>query len=164
MRLLAALLLVMALFVAGCSEPVTNEEDLDLNEEVVNDDDEKVNNDSDEKPTEEDVTSDGENNENKKDNEKEEIKDEENANQDEKDTNEDKETKPLTEEDAKTKIKEYLGIVHDEEVSIVVDREENGKYIIQVFDVVQGENGVGHTLTRGWYSVDRKTGEVKELL
>ncbi|MED1603617.1 hypothetical protein [Alkalihalophilus marmarensis] len=71
---------------------------------------------------------------------------------------------PLTEDTAIQKVKEYLNIQDYEEVNVIIDREENGAYIVQVYDVIPGGNGSpGHTMTRGWYSVNKVTGEVIEL-
>ncbi|GAE35785.1 hypothetical protein [Halalkalibacter akibai] len=66
-------------------------------------------------------------------------------------------------EKAIKRLKEYLEIENDEEIHIEVDHEENGKYYIQVFDI-EIVNGVGHTVTRGWYIVDKETGKVESVL
>ncbi|WP_368503219.1 hypothetical protein AB3N04_13250 [Alkalihalophilus sp. As8PL] len=68
----------------------------------------------------------------------------------------------LTEEGAIKRVKKFLEIQNWEDVHVVVDHESDGKYIVQVFDIMG--NDVGHTMTRGWYTVDINTGEVKEML
>jgi hypothetical protein len=74
------------------------------------------------------------------------------------------EEKPLTDEEkAIQRLKEYLEIENDDEIHIEIDHEENGKYYIQVFDI-EIVNGVGHTVTRGWYIVDKETGHVESIL
>ncbi|ARK32480.1 hypothetical protein [Halalkalibacter krulwichiae] len=72
-------------------------------------------------------------------------------------------TERLTQEEAIEELKAHLEIFYDEEVRIIVDREEGGKFVIQVFDVIGGEGDTAHTQTRGWYTVDRKTGEVESM-
>ncbi|MFV8826368.1 hypothetical protein [Alkalihalobacterium sp. APHAB7] len=69
----------------------------------------------------------------------------------------------LTEEEAIEKVRSYLDLQYDPDVNIVVDHEDNGRYLVHVFDIVPGNGGVGHTATRGWYYVDRKTGEIESM-
>jgi hypothetical protein len=71
-------------------------------------------------------------------------------------------TGPLSEEEAIERVEAHLDLAFDEEVKIFIDREQDGKFIVQVFDVVGGQ-GSEHTSTRGWFTVDRETGVVEPM-
>ncbi|MCD8500638.1 MAG: hypothetical protein LRY71_01855 [Bacillaceae bacterium] len=152
MKYFTFVLLLFSIIMMGCSDSA-NKEPVD-NDIIVNDEDIVI-----------------ENNDNVTDENKENEQEEEEANNDtevvvadeEEETTQEKSNTLLTSDEAIIKIKEHLNIIHDDEVNIVVDREEDGKFIIQVFDVMVGEDGIGHTSTRGWYSVDRSTGKVELL-
>lgn len=65
----------------------------------------------------------------------------------------------ITKSNAEQIIREGVG-VHDG-VNVKVDHEDNGYYIIQVFEIV-GEGDSSHTATWGWYKVNKKTGDWEE--
>jgi hypothetical protein len=74
----------------------------------------------------------------------------------------------LTEEQALQKVrevrevKEWLGAMQraGKPPHIVIDREEEGSFIVQVYEIVQDGPDQAHTATMGWYRVNRRTGEV----
>ncbi len=47
---------------------------------------------------------------------------------------------------------------------IDVDSEENDKYIVHVYEVVQNYGEPSHTATFGWFEVEKKTGFVKSIV
>ncbi|OLO42329.1 hypothetical protein BTR23_03655 [Alkalihalophilus pseudofirmus] len=174
MRYLLVMLLAATLFVTACTKPVDNEEIEEVNEQIPEEQVEEVEEDA----TEEEPTKEESNND--------EIKDEKqnSENNKDKDTNneqskeEDKERTDTEKRDEKTDnnkgelladheaiaiVRNHLELQFDQDVKIVVDHEENGRFLIHVYDAIPGNNGVGHTATRGWYYVDRKTGEVESM-
>lgn len=172
------MLLAATLLITACTKPVDNEEIEDVNdqtqeeqvEENIDEQDpseEEPNNDNEkqEKPNKDQEKNNGSNGEATKDqdNKKEnnqgntEPKDN-NQNKTDRDTNE-----LLTEQEAIAKVKSYLQLQFEPDVHVVVDHEENGRYLVHVYEVIPGNNGVGHTSTRGWYYVDRKTGEIESM-
>jgi hypothetical protein len=46
------------------------------------------------------------------------------------------------------------------------EMEENADYLIHLYEFVEegSQNGIGHTVTYGWYRVDRVTGRITEML
>lgn len=68
----------------------------------------------------------------------------------------------LTEQEALDETREYLEIDEGGDVNITVDRKEDGKYIMRVYQIVEG-NGSSGTSTIGWYSIDRQTGVIESL-
>jgi len=58
-------------------------------------------------------------------------------------------------------VKEWLDLLQSKGVKafIEVNHVDNGKFIIRCYEVVTND-GVGHTATQGWYSVDKTTGVV----
>lgn len=160
MRFVAVLLLLLTIFMAGCTQPVEKKEVSPTNDKIINDNENDEETDPDTSLPEEDESSENDElDENDGNNDPDENGTEENDNT----TNEEGKSKLLNEDEAIIKVKEHLNITFDEEVNIVVDREEGGEFIIQVFDVIPGEDGVGHTATRGWYTVDRQTGNVESM-
>jgi hypothetical protein len=47
---------------------------------------------------------------------------------------------------------------------IVIDREEEGSFIVHVYEVVQDSPDQSHTATMGWYRVNRSTGKVTNAM
>lgn len=159
MKYLASVLVLSTIIIIGCSSNST-ENELVNNDEIIKEEDSIIENDNnniDNVNVKEDETKEQGNQDDKS--EKKQNNDEQAIT----DEIEEKKDSLLTSDEAINKIKEYLNINYDDEVNIVVDREEDGKFIIQVFDVIAGDDGVGHTATRGWYSVDRTTGKVALL-
>lgn len=74
----------------------------------------------------------------------------------------------LTEEQAVEKVrevaevKEWLAAMQraGKPPHIVVDREEEGSFIVQVYEIVEDGPDQAHTATMGWYRVNRRTGKV----
>ena len=65
--------------------------------------------------------------------------------------------KPLTHEQAIELVKQYINYQPNPNVHIVYDHDnENGDYVIQVYEVVIDDPATkeGHTATWGWYAVD----------
>lgn len=83
---------------------------------------------------------------------------EENKNNDNKKASDGK----VTEERAIQLVREYLDIVHAEDIHVVIDRSEDGKYVAWVFETVQTQEG-SRSQTYGWYYVDKETGEVEDM-
>ncbi|OIJ11713.1 hypothetical protein BKP37_14810 [Anaerobacillus alkalilacustris] len=159
MKYLIVLLFMLTMIVAGCTsnEPTNNEEDTTNDTEII---DEQENGEEDNADAN-DPSENGDTTDNGKD---EEVNEEKGSDPSENESNIEENDRLLTDDEAVIKVKEHLQIFFDDEVRIVIDREEDGKFIIQVFDVVPGDNGVGHSSTRGWYSVDRKTGKVDQII
>ncbi|OIJ21758.1 hypothetical protein BKP45_03405 [Anaerobacillus alkalidiazotrophicus] len=158
MKYLIVLLFMLTMIVAGCTsnEPTNNEEDTTNDTEIIDEQD----NGEDDNADANDPSENGDPNDNEKD---DEVNGEKGSDSSKNESNIEDNDRLLTEDEAVIKVVEHLNLILDDEVSVVVDREEDGKYVVQVFEVVPGENGVGRTETRGWYSVDRKTGEVELL-
>ncbi|WP_440897475.1 hypothetical protein ACS127_05770 [Amphibacillus sp. Q70] len=76
------------------------------------------------------------------------------------------ESAELTEDDVPEKVFDYVDEHEDfdtEEVRVMVDREEDGKFIVRVFVFSGDEDDDTQMMnTLGWYMVDKETGEVEE--
>ncbi|SEN89558.1 hypothetical protein SAMN04488134_102217 [Amphibacillus marinus] len=73
----------------------------------------------------------------------------------------------MTEEDAIARVRDYFDaeVGASIEMNYMVDSEdENGHYLIQVFEVVDHGEGETHTATYGWYRVNSDTGEVIDIM
>ncbi|UOE93897.1 hypothetical protein [Alkalihalobacillus sp. LMS39] len=149
-------LFAVSIIIAGCSKDVAQQE-----EEPVHEDIEQVENEQEqqeEEPVEneevvekikDDVAS-GESEQEKETSNKETNKS-------------DEQKQPLTEDGAVQLLKEHLRVEYDETIHVLVDREEDGKYVLQVFEVIDdGQNS--HTATLGWYTVDKNTGEIRSIM
>ncbi|MDE5415806.1 hypothetical protein [Alkalihalobacterium chitinilyticum] len=176
MRYLLVMLLAAILLITACTKPV-DEEIEDINEQATEEQveenideqeptEEEANNDDEkkEKPKEDQEKNNGSNDkvtkdqDNQKDNQGSTEPKDNQQNQTDRDPNE-----LLTEQEAIAKVKSYLQLQFEPDVHVVVDHEENGRYLVHVYEVIPGNNGVGHTSTRGWYYVDRKTGEIESM-
>lgn len=72
-------------------------------------------------------------------------------------TEDHEENDEITEDEAIENVNKYIEEHEDyDDVSAMVDREEDGKFHIRVF-----ENHSDHIATLGWYMVDKETGEVE---
>lgn len=71
-------------------------------------------------------------------------------------------SEPLTREEAEELVRRHLDLDDSPEVNVRYDHEEEGKYVIQVFEIVgQGEDS--HSATLGWYYVDPRTQEIESM-
>lgn len=76
-------------------------------------------------------------------------------------------TGPLSEKQAIDRVrlipevKDWLRLLKEKgaKAFIEVNHSEDGKYVIRCYEIVNDE-GMGHTATQGWYSVDKQTGFV----
>ncbi|WP_025727313.1 tetratricopeptide repeat protein [Heyndrickxia ginsengihumi] len=69
----------------------------------------------------------------------------------------------LTQEEAVNLVKQYLGVDSDDKTIVQYDHDDGqGNYIIHVYEKVIDDpsTGVGHSVTRGWYSVNKKTKKI----
>ncbi|GIN73409.1 hypothetical protein J14TS2_38840 [Bacillus sp. J14TS2] len=76
-----------------------------------------------------------------------------------------KEQEELTEEDATGIAFDYVDEHEDydrEDVKAMVDRDEDGKFIVRIFVYSGGEDDTQMMNTIGWYQVDKETGEITE--
>ncbi|WP_026672850.1 hypothetical protein [Alkalihalobacterium bogoriense] len=151
-------LFVVSIIIAGCSKDVVQQEEEPVIEDIEQVEKEEEQKEEIEEQVEEE-TSDV--SQSKTDlNTKDEQKEQDKTAEQEKDV--DKSNTELTEEDAIRLVKIELGVEHDDFIHVVVDHEKDGMYVVQVYEVV--DNGVGHTATLGWYTVDKKSGEIKSMI
>lgn len=59
-------------------------------------------------------------------------------------------------------VKEHLNMVDDSLEVVTSHQDEEGNYVVQVYELVDQDDDLAHTATYGWYTVDQTTGEVKE--
>lgn len=59
-------------------------------------------------------------------------------------------------------VKEHLNMVDDSLEVVTSHQDEEGNYVVQVYELVDQDDGLAHTATYGWYTVDQTTGKVKE--
>ncbi|WP_273126499.1 hypothetical protein [Bacillus weihaiensis] len=76
---------------------------------------------------------------------------------------EDPPKKDINSADAEDLVRKYLNFEGNNLMNIRVDHEEDTKYVVQVYEVVEQE-GVSHTATYGWYYVDKKTGKIENMM
>ncbi|TLS38594.1 hypothetical protein [Pseudalkalibacillus caeni] len=69
----------------------------------------------------------------------------------------------MTAEEAIEAVREELGISPDSSTIIEYDHDEDGQYVIHVYDIIENEGEPGHTATRGWYLVNPETGTISDL-
>ena len=63
----------------------------------------------------------------------------------------------VSSQQAENMIRKALGVPSS--TSVVHDHDEGENYIIHVYDVIDDGNGMQHSATRGWYAVNKTTGE-----
>ncbi len=68
----------------------------------------------------------------------------------------------VTEKQAVELVRKQIG-AQNENVKIEFDHMDGNRYVIHVYEVVEQENNT-HTATKGWYYVDRDTGEVTNMM
>ncbi|MFK9089917.1 tetratricopeptide repeat protein [Bacillus salipaludis] len=76
-------------------------------------------------------------------------------------------TKTLTKEQAVDLVKKYLNITSEQNVKVVYDHDaDNGDYVIHVYEFVvdNPSTGEGHTVTWGWYGVNKQTKAVYDAM
>jgi len=59
-------------------------------------------------------------------------------------------------------VKEHLNMVDDSLEVVTSHQDEEGNYVVQVYELVDQDDDLAHTATYGWYTVDKTTREVKE--
>ncbi|WP_152656731.1 hypothetical protein [Oceanobacillus sp. CFH 90083] len=73
------------------------------------------------------------------------------------------EASSIDESTAENLVKAHLNIIDDNSLQAVAShQDEDGNFVVQVFELVDQEDDIAHTATYGWYTVDKDTGEVKE--
>ncbi len=175
------MLLAATLLITACTKPVDNEEIEDVNdqtpeeqveenideEEELTEDEPNQDNEKEEKPNkDQENNNNGSNDKATNDQDTQTDNNQGNGNTEPKDNEQQTDRDPnelLTEQEAIAKVKSYLQLQFEPDVHVVVDHEENGRYLVHVYEVIPGNGGVGHTSTRGWYYVDRKTGEIESM-
>lgn len=69
---------------------------------------------------------------------------------------------PLTKKEAEELVRKHLELENQPEMHVQYDHDEQGRYVIQVYEVV-GQGDTSHTATLGWYYVDPKTREIESM-
>lgn len=69
---------------------------------------------------------------------------------------------PLTKKEAEALVRKHLELENRPEIHIQYDHDEQGRYVIQVYEAV-GQGETSHTATLGWYYVDPKTREIESM-
>lgn len=82
--------------------------------------------------------------------------------EDDEEENTDENTSSIDAAAAEKLVKEYLNMVDDSLEVVTSHQDENGNYVVQVYELVDQDDGLAHTATYGWYTVDKTTGEVEE--
>lgn len=70
--------------------------------------------------------------------------------------------RPLTKKEAEELVRNHLDLTNRPEVKVQYDHEEQGRYVIHVYEIV-GEGEASHTATLGWYYVNPKTQEIESM-
>lgn len=74
----------------------------------------------------------------------------------------DSDSEPLTKKQAEELVRRHLELDSRPEVKVQYDHDEDGRYVIHVFEIVdQGESS--HSATLGWYYVDPKTQKIESM-
>ena len=66
-------------------------------------------------------------------------------------------TQGISPQQAENMIRQASGVPSS--TSVVHDHDEGENYLIHVYDVIDDGNGMQHSATRGWYAVNKTTGE-----
>ena len=74
----------------------------------------------------------------------------------------DADSRPLTKKEAEDLVRNYLQLEDRPEVKVQFDHEEDGRYVIHVYEIV-GSGEESHTATLGWYYVDPKTQKIESM-
>lgn len=169
MKKIAYILLAFSFLLTACNNNDTDP--VDENDSTEQDETNDTNTTNDESNEDTSDDSDNTTDENDQPTESEDSTNDENQSDDTEGTDESNDSENsesggrYSSDDAVRLVKEYLeaeGLYM--EMNYLYDgKDDNGRYRVQVFEVVDNGDGESHTATYGWYLVDPETGEITDL-